>query len=97
MAGSRVVILAPGAEASHEAARAIAPRADSLNGKVVALLANGWRSLDTTYDEFRELLYERYQVAEIIDKRKGGSSPLPLEDLEDVARRADVAVSGLGN
>ena len=64
---------------------------------MIGLLANGWRSLDYSYDEFKKLLEEKYEVAEVIIKRKPGSSPLPLEELEDVAARADAVISALGN
>ena len=97
MTESKLVILMPYGEASGDDTVVEAPRVDSLNGKVIGLLANGWRSLDYSYDEFKKLLKEKYEVAEIISKRKPGSSPMPLADLEDVAARADVVISALGN
>ena len=97
MVKAKQVILMPYAEASSDDTTDLAPRIDSLNGKVIGLLANGWRSLDYSYDEFKKLLEEKYEVAEVIIKRKPGSSPLPLEELEDVAARADAVISALGN
>lgn len=92
-----VTILVPRGEDFSGASQPLASRVESLNGKVVALMANGWRSLDTCYDEFRNLLHERYEVSEVIEKRKLGAHPYSTEDLDDIARRADVAITGLGN
>ncbi len=97
MVKAKQVILMPYAEASSDDSIDLAPRIDSLNGKVIGLLANGWRSLDYSYEEFKKLLEEKYEVAEVIIKRKPGSSPLPIEELEDVAARADAVISALGN
>ena len=77
MSSSRIIILAPGAEAPRSAGTALALRSADINGQRGALRANRRCSLDATYDAFGELLLDRYEVAEIIDQRKPGSSRLP--------------------
>ena len=73
------------------------PRLDDLRGRVLGLIHNGWRSLGVTYEEWVKTLTEKYGVAATIEKRKSASSPLPEADLEELAMKADVVITGLGN
>lgn len=90
-------VLVPYAESPGRPTVPLAPRLESLAGRTLAFVNNGWISLDITYDELRTLLTTRYEVREVIEKKKERSSPLPPEEMEDLLRRAEAAVIGLGN
>ena len=91
-----VKVYMPYAE-SGAAGAALTPRIPTLVGKTVGLVNNGWRSLDITYREFRSLLTDKYEVAEIIEKRKPSPSRALQDDaFKDLVDRADAVIVGLG-
>jgi len=92
-----VEVLVPYAEIPGRPTVPLAPRLESLAGRTLGFINNGWISLDITYDELRTLLTTRYEVREVIEKGKERSSPTPPEDFEDLLRRAQAVVIGLGN
>ena len=75
----------------------LAPRLPTLQGKTLGLVSNGWHSLDITYQVFRILMAEHYGVSEFVERRKTLSSPLAQSDFEEMVRRCDGVIVGLGN
>ena len=74
-----------------------APRIDSLQGKVVALISNGKRGTIPFFDTYERLLGEQYGVAEVVRITKSNySTPVDAEFLDD-AQRWHVLVAGIGD
>jgi hypothetical protein len=69
----------------------------NLSGQAVALLDNGWTSLDITFGRMKGMLKDRYGVAKVLheDIPLGGAAP--LEKLRAVAEQVDYAIVGLAN
>ncbi|MDO8530985.1 MAG: hypothetical protein Q7T26_02285 [Dehalococcoidia bacterium] len=76
----------------------LAPRIDTLRGKRIGLLDNGWRSMDTLLPAFRDLLQQRDDVSQALlcEKRSDGIGA-PKAMLDDLARDSDFVINGLGN
>ncbi|MBI2906587.1 MAG: hypothetical protein HYX92_02895 [Chloroflexi bacterium] len=89
-------ILDPTAEPEEEEIALAAPVGD-LNGKVIGFIDNGWWSLNVALTRIQELLNQKYRPAEIIWRKKSGSQPAPDEIIEDLAKKCDLAIVGLGN
>jgi hypothetical protein len=70
---------------------------DTLQGKVVAILNNRWKSMDVVAERFEAILRRDYGVAGVLQKVIPISAPAPAEMLDDVAARADIAIVGLAN
>ncbi|MBI2907637.1 MAG: hypothetical protein HYX92_08290 [Chloroflexi bacterium] len=75
----------------------LAPRVVNLDGKVVGFLRNEWPSLLVTMNSFEEQLKEKDHVFGFVWKAKVGIRGTPPEDLDELARRCDVVVNGLGS
>lgn len=91
-----IVVYMPYAESQAPESR-VSPRLDSLAGKTIGLVNNGWRSLDITYREFQRVLRDKYEVARIIEKRKPGASmPLQADAFKELMEKADGVIVGLG-
>ena len=75
----------------------LAPRLDTIAGKTIGLINNAWRSVDITYKVFHQILCEKYEVAEVIEKRKpSASTPMPQDAFDELATRADAVIVSLG-
>ncbi len=75
-----------------------APRPNSLTGKVLGILDNGKHKSDVLLREIQELLRSEAGVKEFVVVRKASAyRPAPDQQLEDLARRADVVVAGIGD
>jgi hypothetical protein len=90
-------ILVPVPDQAGEKGFRLAPRLESLAGSTIGLINNGWHSLALTYQEFRAILPERYGVVGFLEKMKPLTSPLAPEDMEELARRCQAVIVGLGN
>jgi hypothetical protein len=76
----------------------MADRLDTLAGKTIGLLNNGWRSVNIMYEEFTRLLIDKYEVGSVIQKSKPYPSlPLAKETLGELAEAADGVIVALGN
>ena len=75
-----------------------APPLSDLRGKRVGFVDNGWRSFGTMIQRLQDLLRERAGVVECVAYRKPWL-PRPLEEhaFQDLVRRCDAVVVGLGN
>lgn len=75
-----------------------APRPRSLDGLVVALLDNSKRNADLILEATYRLLAERYALAGVIRYAKStASKPFAPQVMDDVVRRAQVAVTAMGD
>lgn len=80
----------------------LAPRLASLEGKRIGFLDNVlWRSMHTLVDELSKVLSSEYGVAATVtiyqDPSKGSLPKRYLEQLNDLSKRVDAVVAGLGN
>ena len=92
---AQIVLLNPQAEsASRE--HPLAPRAPSLDGKIVALLDNSKDLVDVLLGEVREMLAKRFPRAQFRYFHKESVSGLRPEMLADVAR-CDAVVTAVGD
>jgi len=91
-----ITILDPTAQARPGRERVPGPL-PSLEGKVVAILNNRWKSMDMVAERFAEGLRREHGVAEVLHRVIPISGPAPAELLDEVAARADVAIVGLAN
>ena len=67
-------------------------------GKRIALIHNGWQSLDITYKEYAAHMKERHKAASIFEVRKAyASRPLPDEQFRQITQGADAVIVALGN
>ena len=69
----------------------------SLDGMRVAVLNNGWRSMDLMSRTFAKYFPERYGVAAVREWRIPTSNETPAALLEEVVATSDVAIVGLAN
>ena len=69
----------------------------SLEGKVVAILNNRWKSMDMVAERFAEGLRREHGAAEVLHWVIPISAPTPADLLDEVAAREDVAIVGLAN
>ena len=75
-----------------------APRLASRAGKVIGILDNSKPKSDLLLREVQELLRTEGGVAEFVVVRKPSASrPAPDEQLDDLARRVDGVVAGIGD
>lgn len=75
-----------------------APRLASLAGKVIGILDNGKTKSDLLLREIQNLLCSEAGVADVVMLRKPSAyRPAPDEQLDDLARRADAVIAGIGD
>jgi hypothetical protein len=75
-----------------------AARLDTLAGKVVGVLDNSKPKSDLLLREIGELLRTEAGVADLIVVRKASASrPASEVQLEDLARRTDAVIAGIGD
>lgn len=75
-----------------------APRPASLAGKVIGVLDNGKTKSDLLLLEIQNLLRSEAGVTDIVIVRKPSAyRPAPDEQLDDLARRADAVIAGIGD
>jgi hypothetical protein len=63
----------------------------------LAVLNNGWRSMDLMSRMFATYFPERFGIAEVTEFRIPTSNETPAALLDEVASRADLAIVGLAN
>lgn len=90
-------ILSP-AGVSAERQDALASRLETLSGKVLSLVSNGWRSFLVGSERFGELAVAKYDAARVIDARHANASgTAPPDIFSEVETHADAAIVGLGH
>lgn len=81
-----------------ESAKALAPRPDTLSGKVLGLLDNRKANADHLLLALAEQLQERYELKDIVMLTKPiFSRPAPPEMLEQLAAECDVVLTAIGD
>ncbi len=75
----------------------LAPRPPDLSGKVLGVVDDGLPNCDDLLGGVTEELGKRYRLADVIRVVKPSfSSPLPKAAHDELARRIDVAIVGVG-
>jgi len=75
-----------------------APRPANLAGKVIGILDNGKAKSDLLLREVESLLRSQAKVTDVVLVRKPSAyRPAPDEQLDDLARRADAVIAGIGD
>ena len=94
---ARITILVPRAE-SKQVTPWNVPVVKDLRGKVVGFVNNeGWRCLPIIWGYLARLFADKYKVADTFMTNVPLIKAAPAESLDEVARRADVAIVALGN
>jgi hypothetical protein len=76
----------------------MAPRPATLTGKVVGLLDNGKAKSDILLGEVADMLRTQATVTEVVTIRKPSPyRPASDEQLDELARRVDVVIAGIGD
>lgn len=71
----------------------LAPRPASLNGKVIGLVSNNKPHSEELLRIIADIIGAKYRIKGIVAHNKGGHQwPARREDLEELARKCDVAV-----
>ena len=75
----------------------LAPKLETLEGSVVALISNGKRGTIPFFNTFERLLCEQHRVAEVVRITKSNySTPVDAQFLDD-ANRWHALVAGIGD
>jgi hypothetical protein len=92
---SEVEVLSPVVEVAG-ATTSGAPRPDTLDGQRIGFLDNAKPNADVFLSRVEELLRERFALTDVIWQRKrhGGR---PAEHVDDLARRCQLVVNGVGD
>ncbi|HWP58033.1 MAG TPA: hypothetical protein VNL14_09115 [Candidatus Acidoferrales bacterium] len=70
---------------------------DSLEGRVIGILDNGQANSTPMFHELASLLRERYRPSDIVVRKKPTHMQgAPREMIEELARRSDAVITGLG-
>jgi hypothetical protein len=93
----RLQVLDPTVE-SIPAEAVIAPRPDTLDGKVVGLLANGKHNAPELLDLIHEVLADRFEFSGVVSRNKGNASrPCPADIMDEMAEQCDVVITSSGD
>ena len=83
--------------AVRKRAAGLAPRVPDLAGKVLGVVDDGLPNCDDLLRGVVAEIEQRYELAEVVRVVKPSfSSPLPKPDYDDMVRRIDAAVVGVG-
>lgn len=94
---NRLVILDPTVGPVSRPVR-MAPRLDTLEGKVIGLLDNSKANSDHFLAYLQETLRRQHGVAEFLPRQKRGASGVtPAELLDELAGRCDAVVTAVGD
>ncbi|MDO8530777.1 MAG: hypothetical protein Q7T26_01210 [Dehalococcoidia bacterium] len=93
----QLVVLMPYGEEPASSQKKLAPRLDTVRGKTIGIINNTWNCMNVATDELRRLLVSEYGAAEVIEKQTPATIPLRAVDMDDLAKRADAVICGIGN
>ncbi len=92
-----ITVMDPRAEAV-EVKASMAPRPDSLDGKVVALLDNSKANADKLLRLVGDLVKERFEIRDVkLATKPDASRPAPAEIMDQLARDCDFAIVAVGD
>ena len=76
----------------------VANRPDSLDGKVLGLLANGKRNSEEILDMIKDVLSDRYEFKNVIARNKGNASrPCPDDMVTEMVDLCEVIITSSGD
>ena len=76
----------------------VAQRPNTLDGKVIGLLANGKRNSVELLEAVSEVLADRYDFKAVVAHNKGNASrPCPTPLAEEMAQQCDVIITASGD
>ena len=92
-----ILVLDPTAKANVPE-REMAPRVDTLEGKVVGFLHNFKSNADLLLERIEEILSERFALKGVVRKKKpdaasGAAQPL----IDELAETCDLVINGVGD
>ena len=90
-------VLDPTAKTTAKQER-MATSLDDLNGKVIGLVDNRKPNFDIFLERVEKALCQRFQFAEIVRLKKGGTGatvPLTPEEMKQLAPKCDAVVNGI--
>ena len=94
---SSTILLDPTSQGDAPA-KFLAPRLDSLNGKVMGLLNITKNGSDIFLDRIAELMQQRFDLAEVIHVKKPTfTRPAPMELIAELSEQADFVIEGLAD
>lgn len=76
------------------------PRINELNGKVICIVDNGKPNFDIYVERMEELLRQKYDLSDVIHIKKGhlgSSNPVPMDRINELAKRCHAVISGIGD
>ena len=76
------------------------PRINDLNGKVIGFVDNGKPNFDIFVSKVEELLNQKYDLARVMHVKKGhlgSATAVPPERMEELAKRCDAVICGVGD
>ena len=94
---AKLIVLDPTA-APREIVQPMAPRLDGLGGQSVGFLWNNKPNGDLLFERLEKLLREKYEIADVIHRRKPTAS-LPATDsvLDELAGSVQAVIVGLAD
>lgn len=76
----------------------VAVRPDTLNGKVLGLLANGKMNSVEILDMVHEVLADRYEFKSVVTRNKHNASrPCPRDIIDELVEQCDVVITSSGD
>ncbi len=76
----------------------IAPRPETMDGKVLGLLANGKPNSEALLHLVQEILADRYQFKGVVARTKASNSrPCPQALLEELVKKCDIVITASGD
>ncbi len=94
---AKLIVLNPTA-APREMVQAMAPVLDGLGGQSIGFLWNSKPNGDLLFERLEKLLREKYEIADVIYKRKPTASlPATDEVLDELAESVQAVIVGLAD
>ncbi len=93
----KMTVLDPTVQAIPEDA-VVARRPDTLDGKVIGLLANGKINSEEVLALTQEVLADRYEFKSVVARNKHNASrPCPEEIIDELVDQCDVVITSSGD
>ena len=92
-----ILVLDPTAKANVPE-REMAPRVDTLEGKVVGFLHNFKPNADLLLERIEEILSERFTLKEVVRRKKLDAASGAAQSLiDELAEKCDLVINGVGD